>query len=83
MALDIYFQENIARILHSVNEAGGGITALISEEVERDDLATEELADHIRIYRQGYKDALAAVAVAFGISPCQQLTSGEELRQIN
>ena len=74
MALDIYFRENIARVLESVDVASGGTVALINEEMEKAarkkrQLDNEELADHLRIYRQGYKDALAAVAVAFGILP--------------
>lgn len=63
------FVGDIAQVLHSVNEAGGGATALIIEAAERDDLGVRELAEHLRLYRRGYKDALAAVALAFGIEP--------------
>ena len=75
MALDIYFRENIARVLAALNAASGSTAALIHEQIaptlpaenpERQ-LANQDLADHVRIYRQGYRDALAAVATAFGV----------------
>lgn len=61
------FVGDIAQVLHSLNMAGGGVTAIIIEAAERDDLSVRDLADRLRLYRQGYKDALAAVALAFGI----------------
>ena len=72
MAVDVYFKEDIAQILAAVDQAGGGTAALVNEEIERaaqngHALETAELADHLRIYRQGYRDALNAVATAFGI----------------
>lgn len=75
MALDIYFRENIARVLAALNAASGSTAALIHEQIastrpaENTDrqLANKDLADHVRIYRQGYRDALAAVATAFGV----------------
>ena len=72
MPIDVYFKEDIAQILGAVDQAGGGTAALVNGEIERavregHALETAELADHLRIYRQGYRDALHAVATAFGI----------------
>ena len=72
MPVDVYFKEDIAQILGAVDQAGGGTAALVNDEISKaarngDALETEELADHLRIYRQGYRDALNAVATAFGI----------------
>ena len=69
MALDIYFTENIARVLVALNTASGSTAALMCERMalESPDQQLTDLADHVRIYRQGYRDALAAVGMAFGI----------------
>ena len=72
MPVDVYFKQDIAQILSAVDQAGGGTAALVNQEIERATqnghaLETEELADHLRIYRQCYRDALNAVATAFGI----------------
>lgn len=74
MALDVYFREDVAQVLDAVDMASGGTVALVNEEVTKAmragrQLDNEELSDHLRIYRQGFRDALAAVAVAFGILP--------------
>lgn len=74
MAVDVYFREDVAKVLDAVDMASGGTVALVNEEVAkamRDgrQLDNEELVDHLRIYRRGFKDALTAVAVAFGILP--------------
>ena len=74
MALDVYFREDLANVLSAVDMGGGGTVAFIHEEIQKAQRAgrqfsDEELIDHLRIYRQGYKDALAAIAAAFGIAP--------------
>lgn len=84
MALDVYFREDLANVLHAVDMGGGGMTALVHEEIQRAlrnglQISNEELIDHMRIYRQGYKDALAAIAAAFGIFPeTYALNSGQD-----
>ena len=74
MALDVYFREDIANILRSVNMAGGGTAAIVHQEIEKAmrqglPIETADLADHLDIYQQGYRDALGAVAAAFGVLP--------------
>lgn len=77
MALDVYFREDVAQILSAVNLASGGTATLVNEEVAKAmragwQLGAEELVDHLRIYRRGYRDAIEAVAVAFGIASKDQ-----------
>lgn len=72
MALDVYFREDIANILRSVNLAGGSTAAIVRQEIEKamcqgPPIGTANLADHLDTYQQGYRDALGAVAAAFGI----------------
>ncbi len=74
MPLDVYFRENIANVLRSVNMAGGGTAAIVNQEIEKamrkeGQIDAADLAEHLGIYRQGYRDALGAVAAAFGILP--------------
>ena len=93
MALDIYFRENIARVLAAIDTASGRTAAMIYEPItsirHREGTAedrthppkarrfsSDDLADHVRVYRQGYRDALSAVALAFGILP----VPGEHVR---
>ncbi len=57
MGLDLWFPQDIARILAATHEAMRISTAAI---IPLD-------ADLARIYRQGFVDALRAVAVAFGV----------------
>ena len=71
MALDVYFREDIANTIHSVNQAGGNTAALVHriiEERERSGAQTDmrEVQVKLRLYEEGYRDALGAVAVAFG-----------------
>lgn len=68
MALDVYFREDLANVIRSVDMGGGGTTALVHEMAQRG-AGNDELIEALRIYRRGYKDALAAVAQAFGITP--------------
>lgn len=74
MSIDVYFREDVAKVLDAVDFASGGLAALMNEEIEKagreDRLFDDEaLADHLRIYRRGYKNALVAVALAFGVVP--------------
>ena len=79
MALDVYFREDIARILGAIDVASGGTAALVSGELvlsqrreaavrEAHEVGGEQVADHLQIYRQGYQDALQAVALALGVA---------------
>jgi hypothetical protein len=72
MALDVYFREDIANILRSVNMAGSGRASIVNREIAKaagkdGQLDAADLADRLDIYEQGYLDALGAIAAAFGI----------------
>ena len=58
MALDIFFSEDIRNALMAANEASSATAAVV-------DIPNPTL----RAYRQGYRAALATVALAFGLSP--------------
>lgn len=58
MPLDIYFPEHIARTLVALDTASERTAAVACRDVE---------LEPVRTYRQGYRDALLAVAVAFGV----------------
>ena len=75
--VEIFAKGDIRNTLQSLSLAGGSATALIIEEAEKDDLSVGKLAEHLRLYRRGYKDALAAVAEAFGIVPRRALNDSE------
>jgi hypothetical protein len=88
--LDIWFAEDIRNALLAANEASAATAAVIAEagrllpagpEQAVTDSA-ELLAVSLRAYREGYKAALATVALAFGITPqkasLQPSGSGEE-----
>ena len=62
MALDVYIRDDIVNVLSAVHVANVGVVALIVNDRRLD----AELAERVRVYRQGYEDALLAVAVAFG-----------------
>jgi len=85
MGLDIWFAEDIRNALLAANEASAATAAVIAEigvspstspstgsgrgsgQAVAD--ATDLLAVSLRAYREGYKAALATVALAFGIAP--------------
>jgi hypothetical protein len=74
MALDIYYREDVARVLGSLDVASGGSVQVVNEEVERaardkKPIDADRLSERLRVYRKGYQDALAAVAIAFGVMP--------------
>ena len=82
MAIQTVFREDIGRQLTSIHLAAGGAVALVSSEIEKAarlnrPISEADLAEHLRIYRQGYTDALAAVAAAFGLLDNYTLESGE------
>ena len=65
MALDVYFRDDIANILRSINIAGGmppNFAALLAENNE-----PAKLAELLAVYQHGHTNALRAAAVAFGI----------------
>lgn len=59
MGLDLWFREDVARILASAHETLKALSAAMSPE-------GSEVTD---AYQQGFVDALGAVAVAFGVQP--------------
>ena len=77
MGLDIWFAEDIRNALLAANEASAATVAVIAEvgggpstdsrqpKADSINLATVRL----RAYREGYKAALATLALAFGIAP--------------
>jgi hypothetical protein len=57
-----------------VNSAGGSTAAIVHQEIERAlrqgaSIETTNLTDRLSVYQQGYRDALGAVAAAFGVLP--------------
>jgi hypothetical protein len=70
MALDLWFREDVARILASANEtmrASTGALPPVSSELTA-------------AYQQGFLDALRAVGIAFGVAPLassRQMSPGE------
>lgn len=59
MGLDLWFREDVARILASTHETmRAAAEALRTEVIEMDDA-----------YRRGFEDGLRTVAVAFGVTP--------------
>jgi hypothetical protein len=76
MALDVYFREDIANILRSADIAGASTAGIVHREIEKalrrgQPIETADLADSLELYQQGYRDALGAMAAAFGILPDQ------------
>lgn len=79
--LGIWFVEDIRNVLLAANEAGAATAAVIAEvgggpsaspsagsgQTVAD--STELVAVSLQAYREGYKAALTAVALAFGIAP--------------
>jgi hypothetical protein len=57
MALDLWFREDVTRILASTYDAMQSSTRAASYESSKES----------DLYRQGFSDALRAVAVAFGV----------------
>lgn len=64
MGLDIFFAEDIRNALLAANEASARTAAQVAD--LRLDAAT---IANLRAYREGYKAALATLALAFGLSP--------------
>lgn len=58
MGLDLWFREDVARILASSHETMRGLVSAVSS-------LDPEVSD---AYQQGFMDALRAVAVAFGVA---------------
>lgn len=58
MGLDLWFREDVARILASSHETMRGFVSAVSS-------LDPEVSD---AYQQGFVDALRAVAVAFGVA---------------
>jgi len=74
MSLDVYFRADVARVLDSVDIASGRTAALVlcdmyHSSVKNPDPTNAQLARDMGLYRQGFRDALVAVARAFGVDP--------------
>lgn len=72
MGLDIWFAEDIRNALLAANEASAATAAVMATMGGRSQTVTDSadlLAVSLRAYREGYKAALATVALAFGIAP--------------
>jgi hypothetical protein len=61
MGLDIFCRADIANALLAVEEASSATAAAMLDGVHD--------VEKLRAYRQGYRAALSAVALAFGLSP--------------
>lgn len=59
MGRDVWFREDICNTLRALNEANGAILARLG--------TYGEDVSELQAYRDGYCDALRAVAIAFGI----------------
>jgi hypothetical protein len=73
MGLDLWFREDVARILASTHEtlraSAGAVTPLDEERAGA--------------YQQGFEDALRAVAVAFGVLAPGNGSGGTGTRRLN
>lgn len=71
MSLDIFFKEDIANALRSANHGSGNAALVVQDAIktalENNLDVPDIIANNLRIYRQGYKDALDTIALAFGI----------------
>lgn len=61
MGIDIYCKEDIANALLAAEEASSATAAAMM------DVISDPIK--LRAYREGYRSALAVVALAFGLSP--------------
>lgn len=74
MALDVWFRDELANIIHSINQAGGNTAAVVHciiEECEQQGHQPDmrELQEKLCLYEKGRQDALGEIAVALGILP--------------
>jgi len=67
MALDVYFRDDIRNILRSAYIAGEGPAALVAELLQAPELGGVPMTKLLRVYREGYLQALNAVGLAFGL----------------
>ena len=65
MGLDLWFRQDVARILASTWETMHACTSAAAAEGPRPAPADERLA---AVYRRGFEDALRAVGLAFGLA---------------
>lgn len=66
MSLDVWLAADVVRILEGLSLASGSTAAVVYDE---DRPVSDEQAVAARYYRQGYTDALAAMAASFGVMP--------------
>jgi hypothetical protein len=58
--------------------AGGGTAAIVHQQIQEalrqgQPIEAADLAERLDLYQQGYRDALGAVAAAFGILPAPEM----------
>lgn len=68
MGLGIWFEEDIRNVLLAADEASVATAAMIAETIAIADV-DDLLVTNLQAYREGYRAALATVALAFGLSP--------------
>ena len=69
MSLDLYDQTQILNILASIHVAGDSTTRHALDVLAEMAVETGDQERHLEIYRAGYRAALGAVALAFGLRP--------------
>jgi hypothetical protein len=73
MGLDLWFKDDVVRILASVHQAMASTSrAVVARQPERD-----------QAYQQGFIDALRTVGVAFGVSPLTIANSIDDRRTVH
>lgn len=68
MSLDIYGKEDVRNILRATYVASEGSAALLGEVLSDPELQQVALGKLLRIYRQGFANAIGAVGLAFGLT---------------
>lgn len=72
MTLKIYYQEDILNILRSTLVASEGTAAVMTDMLHDPDLQGVPVEKLLQIYRRGFRTALGAVGLAFGLDAYQQ-----------
>lgn len=67
MALDVYFRKDIQCVLNAIDMAQRGVSAIAYRAMS--EMGRPETHDRLGDYNLGYEDALRAVALAFDLTP--------------
>jgi hypothetical protein len=76
MALDVWFREDVARILTATQETLRGFADFRSDSMPAADAPAAEAT---QAYQQGFGDALRAIALAFGVAAGAGRAGGGEM----